>query len=62
MTDVQMLREPEGGRTRKDGSRQRLLLTNTRVGNGLRGHHFCGEAGTSPKQLRFGQVVPGRVS
>jgi hypothetical protein len=32
------------------------------VGNGLRGYHFFGEVGTSPKLLRFGQVVPDRAA
>jgi len=35
------------------------VLPQDGVGNGLRGHHFFGQAGTNPKRPRFGQVVPG---
>ena len=36
-------------------------VTKDGVGNGLRGHHFFGEAGTSPKFMSFGEVVPDLV-
>jgi hypothetical protein len=32
------------------------------VSNGLRGYHFFGELGTSPKRLRFSQVVSGGLA
>lgn len=31
------------------------------VGNGQRGYHFFGQAGTRPKSVRFGEVVPVRI-
>ena len=38
-----------------------VFTTKLSVGNGQRGYHFFGQAGTMPKSVRFGEVVPVRV-
>ncbi|MGZ3415967.1 MAG: hypothetical protein ACXVAT_19285, partial [Isosphaeraceae bacterium] len=36
--------------------------TQADVSNGLAGCHYFGEAGTRPKYLRFGEVVPTGIA
>ena len=51
--------EPARGR-RRAGLERITNGSDAPVGNGLRGYHYFGEMGTSPKSVRFGEVAPGR--